>query len=65
MITLNQNMRINQSYVIRILIALIHIVTEDFFVDISDGVERWFDTSNYDDENHKIPLPIGKNEKVI
>ena len=43
---------------------IIHIITEDFFVDISDDVERWFDTSNYD-ETDKRPLPIGKNEKVI
>ena len=33
---------------------IIHIITEDFFVDISDDVERWFDTSNYD-ENDKRP----------
>ena len=43
---------------------IIHIITEDFFVDISDDVERWFDTSNYD-ENDKRPLLIGKNKKVI
>ena len=43
---------------------IIHIITEDFFVDISDDVERWFDTSNYD-EDDKRPLPIGKNKKVI
>ena len=43
---------------------IINIITEDFFVDISDDVERWFDTSNYD-ENYKRPLPIGKNKKVI
>ena len=24
---------------------IIHIITEDFFVDISDDVEWWFDTS--------------------
>ena len=42
---------------------VIHIITEDFFEDISDDVERWFDTSNYD-ENDKRPLPIGKNKKV-
>ena len=35
-----------------------------FFVDISNDVERWFDTSNYD-ENYKRPLPVGKNKKVI
>ena len=27
---------------------VIHIITEDFFEDTSDDVERWFDTSNYD-----------------
>ena len=42
---------------------IIHIITEYFFVDISDDVERQFDTSNYD-ENDKRPLPIGKNKKV-
>ena len=42
---------------------VIHIITEDFFEDISNDVERWFDTSNYD-ENDKRPLPIGKNKKV-
>ena len=42
---------------------IIHIFTEDFFEDIADDVERWFDTSNYD-ENDKRPLPIGKNKKV-
>ena len=47
---------------------VIHIITEDFFEDISGDVERWFDTSNYVDcnsvENDKRPLPIGKNKKV-
>ena len=43
---------------------IIYIITEDVFADISDDVERWFDTSNYD-ENDKRPLPIGKNKKVI
>ena len=42
----------------------INIITEDFFVDFSDDVERWFDISNYA-ENDKRPLPIGKNKKVI
>ena len=42
---------------------IIHIITEDFFADIFDDVERWFDTSNYD-KNDKRPLPIGK-KKVI
>ena len=42
----------------------INIFTEDFFEDINNDVERWFDTSNYD-KNDKRPLPIGMNEKVI
>ena len=36
---------------------------------ISNDVEAWYDTSNYDEcnsvENDKRPLPIGKNKKVI
>ena len=43
---------------------IIHIITEDFFADISDDVERWFDTFNYD-ENDKRPLPIGENKKEL
>ena len=43
---------------------IIHTITEDFFEDISNDVESWYDTSNYD-ENDKRPLPIGKNKKVI
>ena len=42
---------------------IINIKTEYFFEDISNDVERWFDTSNYN-KNDKIPLPIGKNKKV-
>ena len=49
MITLNQNMEIEQNYVKRILIE-----------DISNGVEKWSKTSNYD-KNDKITLAIGKN----
>ena len=43
---------------------IIHIKTEDFYKDIANDVEKWFDTSNYD-ESDKRPLPIGKNKKVI
>ena len=43
---------------------IISIKTEDFYKDIGNDVERWFDTSNYD-KNDKRPLPIGKNKKVI
>ena len=43
---------------------VIYIKTEDFCKDIANDVERWFDTSIYD-ENDKRPLPTGKNKKVI
>ena len=43
---------------------VIHIKTKDFYKDIANDIEKWFDTSNCD-ENDKRPLPIGKNKKVI
>ena len=43
---------------------IIHIKTEDFYKDIANDVEKWFDTFNYD-ENDNRPLPIGMNKKVI
>ena len=43
---------------------VIHIITEDFYKDIANNIERWFDTSNYD-ENDERPLPRGMNKKVI
>ena len=42
---------------------IINVKTEYFLEDISNDVEIWFDTSNYD-KNDKKPLPIGKNKKV-
>ena len=42
---------------------IIHIITEDFFEDIYNDVEVWYDTSNYD-KNDKISLPIDENKKV-
>ena len=42
----------------------IHIKTKDFYKDIANDVEKWFDTSNYDENDHR-PLPIGMNKKVI
>ena len=39
---------------------IINIKTEDPFEHISNDVEKWFDTSNYD-KNDKRNLPIGKN----
>ena len=43
---------------------VIHIQTEDFYKDVANDIEEWFDTSNYD-EDDKRQLPIGKNKKVI
>ena len=43
---------------------VINIFTENFFEDISNDVERWFDTSNCD-KNDKRPLTMGMNKKVI
>ena len=45
---------------------VVHIKTEDFYKDIANDVERWFDTSNYDEnKNGKRLLPIVENKKVI
>ena len=41
---------------------VMNIKTEDFCKDISNDVEKRFDTSNYEVNR---PLPIGKNKKVI
>ena len=42
---------------------VIHIKTEYFYEDIANEVEKWFDTSNYD-EDDKRSLLIGKNKKL-
>ena len=39
---------------------IIHIFTENFFEGIAGDIERWFDTSNHD-ENNKRSLPIDEN----
>ena len=41
---------------------IIYIKTEDFFEDISNYVEKWFDTSNYN-KNDERPLLIRNNKK--
>ena len=43
---------------------VIYVETEDFYKDIAGNIEKWFDTSNYD-EKDKRPLPKGINKKVI
>ena len=41
---------------------IMHIKTEDFYKDIAHGVEKRFDTSNYECDRL---LPTGMNKKVI
>ena len=43
---------------------VIHIQSEDFYEDIGNDIERWFDTSNYDEYDEK-QFPIDKNKNVI
>ena len=43
---------------------IIHIKAEDVHKDIANDVKKWYDTSNYN-ENDKRPVPRGMNEKVI
>ena len=33
---------------------VMHIKTEDFYKDIAGDVERWFDTSNYDEKDKDL-----------
>ena len=57
---LTQNMEMRQSCASQILIVLLlTLKPKIFFEDISNDVERWFDTSSYDK-----PLLIGKNKNV-
>ena len=43
---------------------VIHIKTEGFYKDISNDVDNWFDTSNFN-KNDNRPIEIGKNKKAI
>ena len=43
---------------------ILQIQRDDFYDDISNDVDKWFDISNYD-KNDNRPLEIGKNKKVI
>ena len=43
---------------------IIHVEIEDFYKDIASDIDKWYDTSGYD-ENDKGPLPIAKNKKII
>ena len=43
---------------------IMHIITDDFYKDISPDVDKWFDTSKFN-ENDNRPLETGKNKKVL
>ena len=42
---------------------ILHIQTEDFYKDIANDANRWFDTSGYKEDNR--PLTAGINKRVI
>ena len=64
MTILGQSMETRKNCSIQILIALLFTLKPKiFFEDISNDIERWFDTSNYN-KNDKRSLPIGKNKKA-
>ena len=44
--------------------SFIYIETEDFYKDISNDVNKWFETSNFSKDINR-PLEKGKNRKVI
>ena len=43
---------------------VMYIKTEDFYKDIASDVERWFDTSNYDEKDKRL-LPIGRKKVIV
>ena len=43
---------------------IMDVETDDFYSDISNDVNKWFDTSNYSKDINR-PLEKGKNKKVI
>ena len=43
---------------------IVYIFTKDFFMDVAKDVTKWFDTSDYDENNNR-PFPIGINKKVL
>ena len=44
--------------------SFMYLETDYFYSDISNGVNKWFDTSNYSKDINR-PLEQGKNKKVI
>ena len=45
---------------------VIYIITDDIFEDIADDVEKWFDTSNYDQNDKHLSQQVKtKNQSVF
>ena len=43
---------------------IMHIKTEDFYQDISNDIDKWFDTSNFNKNDNRL-LKIGVNKKGL
>ena len=43
---------------------IIHTITEDFFEDISNNVEIWYDTSNYDENDKDLFQQVKLKEQL-
>ena len=43
---------------------IIHIKTEDFYKDISNDIDKWFDTSNFNKNDNRL-LKIGVKKKYL
>ena len=43
---------------------IIYVKTDDIYKDISNDIDKWFDTSNYTKDNDR-PLEKGRRKKVI
>ena len=64
-IILSQSIETEQNCVIRIPTALLFILKlKIFYKDIANDVEKWFDTSSYEEDDKRL-CPIGMNKKVI
>ena len=64
MIILNQNQDNAKLCYMDTDSFFIHIKTKDFYKSIAADAERWFGTSNYNNDVDR-PLPIGKKRKKI
>ena len=54
MITLSLSMEIKQDCYMDTDSFIMHIKTDDFYKDINNDVDKWFDTSNYDKNDNNL-----------